>query len=73
MAFSNTNAASNPSVGGGFLRAIAGAFARGLNRVQVAQMTSALNHLSDEQLEEIGVERQEILLHAEKLVNGVED
>ena len=73
MAFFNTNAASSPSVGGGFLRAVSDAFARGFNRVQVAQMTSALNHLSDEQLEEIGVQRDDILKHAENLVNGIED
>ena len=73
MAFFNANAASKPSVDGGFIRAITGAFARGFNRVQVAQMTSALNHLSDEQLEEIGVQREDILQHAEKLVKRSED
>jgi len=68
MAFFSTNTASQPSLGKGLLRSISGAFARGMKHVQVAQMTSTLNRMSDETLETIGVQRSEIVQYAEKLV-----
>jgi len=68
MAFFSTNTASQPSPGKGLLRSISGAFTRGMKHIQVAQMTSTLNQMSDETLETIGVERSEIIQYAEKLV-----
>ncbi len=38
--------------------------------LQMAQMATALNRLSDTQLEEIGISRSEILSYAQTLVNG---
>lgn len=70
MTFFSTNTVAKPSMGRGFLRKLSGAFSRGVNRVQVAQMISVLNQLSDTQLAEIGVKRNEIAQHAEKCING---
>jgi len=68
MAFFSTNTASQPSRGKGLLRSVSGVFTRGMKHVQVAQMTSTLNQMSDETLETIGVQRSEIVQYAEKLV-----
>ena len=68
MAFFSTNTASQPSWGKGLLRSVSGVFSRGVKHVQVAQMTSALNQMSDETLETNGVQRSEIVGYAEKLV-----
>lgn len=65
-----TSTLSNPTWGKEFLRSVADVVANGINRVQVAQMTSILGKMSDQDLQAIGVQRSEIAQHAEKLVNG---
>ena len=70
MTFFNTNTVANPSSGHGFVKTLSGAFSRAVKNIQLAQMMSVLNQLSDKQLEEIGVKRDEIAQHAEKCVNG---
>lgn len=66
----NTNTVATPTAGRGFLRTLSGAISRGVKCVQVAQMISVLSRLSDTQLEEIGVKRNEIAQHAENYING---
>jgi uncharacterized protein YjiS (DUF1127 family) len=68
MAFTNTT----PSTTGFLDRFSVTRFSDALTRfgtnMKVARMTSVLNQMSNEQLNEIGVKRSEISQHAEKLI-----
>lgn len=70
MTFFNTNTVSQPTWGKNFFRALSAFFTRGVKHVQVGQMISVLNQMSDENLDAIGVQRNEIAQHAENLVFG---
>ena len=70
MTFFSTNTVSQPTWGKKFLGALSAKFTRGVQLVQVGQMISALNQMSDDNLNAIGVQRSEIAQHAENLVFG---
>lgn len=53
-----------------FGRAVGRGLTRAIRTVQMARMMSVLGQMSNEELRRIGITRQEIPAHAEKLVYG---
>ena len=68
MAYANTT--TDAPIAGFSLGSVFAAIGRGVTRMQVARMTGVLTSMSDVQLEQVGVNRNEISAHAEMLITG---
>ena len=70
MAFVNETSTTNAAWNWGFLANVANAIHRGVQAMQVARMTSVLHSMTDQELTNICVARNEIAQHAETLITG---